>query len=71
MMKTISKRSLAFMMAVFICTSLFFCAVIHAQGANVDYVYSGNYIKNWGERDAVCTFLSPNAENFYKENSIF
>lgn len=37
---------------------------------SVNYVYSGTNIYNWGHRETVATFLSPNAEKFYEDNNI-
>ena len=39
------------------------------NAANVDYVYSGTYIYNWGNREELATFLSPKAEAFYDKNN--
>lgn len=69
-MKFIAKRSLALLMTLAMCVSLFCAVWTPAQAAStVDYVYSGNYIYNWGQRDTVATFLSPNAEEFYADNN--
>jgi hypothetical protein len=44
--------------------------VVPVQAASVNYVYSGNYVYNWGERDELATFLSPMAEDFYADNGV-
>ena len=45
-------------------------SLLPVGAAVVDYVYSGNYVYNWGSRDVVATFLSPMAEEFYEENNV-
>ena len=37
----------------------------YTKASDVKYVYSGNYVANWGARDEDCVFLSKYAENFY------
>ena len=69
-MKTQLRRSVAFLMTIILCVGLFVNLTPLAREGEVNYVYVGNYIKNWGVRDVVCTFLSPNAEAFYRENDI-
>ena len=68
-MKFIAKRSLALLMTLAMCVTLFCAAWTPAQAATVEYVKSGNYIYNWGHRDTVATFLSPMAEEFYADNN--
>ena len=46
-----------------------------ATTTTVDYVYSGKYVYNWGQRstkenDTTATFMSPMAEEWYKENNV-
>ena len=41
----------------------------YAQTSDVKYVYSGEYVYNWGYRGETATFLSPMAVNFYSSNS--
>jgi len=70
-MKQISKRSLAWLSALMLMVSLFVgTVVLPAEAATVNYVYSGNYVYNWGVRDELATFLSPMAEDFYDENGV-
>jgi len=69
-MKMIAKRSLAWLMTLAMCVTLFCAVWMPAQAATVDYVYVGNYVKNWGVRDTVATFLSPMAEEFYEDNNV-
>ncbi len=57
-------------MTIILCVGLFINLTPLARESEVNYVYVGKYIKNWGVRDVVCTFLSPNAEAFYEENDI-
>ena len=33
-------------------------------------VKDGKYVYNWGTREEEATFLSPNAEQFYKDNNV-
>lgn len=68
-MEKVFKRSVALMAVLLICLSLLPCIAIETRAATVDYVYSGNYIYNWGVREEVATFLSPNAIQFYKDNN--
>ena len=67
-MKTLAKRSISITLSIMLCISLLLSVSITTSAATVDYVYSGDYIKNWGTREEVATFLSPNAEAFYKNN---
>ena len=69
-MKLFAKRSLAWLMTLAMCVTLFCAVWTPAQAATVDYVKVGNYVKNWGVRDTVATFLSPMAEDFYEENNV-
>ena len=68
-MEKVFKRSVALMAVLLICLSLLPCITIETRAATVDYVYSGKYIYNWGVREEVATFLSPNAIQFYKDNN--
>ena len=70
-MKQFSKRSLAWLSALMLMVSLFVSTVVlPAQAATVNYVYSGNYVYNWGQRETLATFLSPMAEDFYDTNGV-
>ena len=70
-MKTFTKRSLAWLASLMLFVSIFVgVIVLPVEAATVDYVYSGNYVYNWGQRDELATFLSPMAEDFYDENSV-
>lgn len=69
-MKLIAKRSLAWLMTLAMCVTLFCTVWTPAQAATVDYVYSGKYVYNWGSRGTVATFLSPMAESWYEKNDI-
>ena len=64
------KRGLALLMAFVLCIGLMPAIELTANAANVDYRYSGSYIYNWGTRKEEATFLSPNAEKFYQDNSV-
>ncbi len=68
-MKTVTNRIIAMTLSLVICFSLAFSVSLSTQAATVDYVYAGNYIKNWGVRGTVATFLSPNAIEFYEDNN--
>ena len=69
MMKTM-RRGLALLMTLVMLVTFVPTLFIQVDAANdVNYVYSGKYIYNWGTRGTVATFLSPNAEEFYKDNN--
>ena len=69
-MKKLSMRSLAWLTSLLMLISIFASLIVlPAEAATVDYVYSGKYIYNWGSREEVATFLSPNAIQFYKDNN--
>ncbi len=65
-----SKRIVAIALVAALFISLLSGLSFVVQGATVDYVYSGDYIKNWGVRGTDATFLSPKAEEFYEDNNI-
>ena len=70
-MKKITMRSLAWLASLMLLVSLFATTfVLPAQAATVNYVYSGNYVYNWGQRETLATFLSPMAEDFYEDNNV-
>ncbi|MBR2320415.1 MAG: endonuclease [Clostridia bacterium] len=70
-MKKFTKRSLAWLASVMLLISLLASLiVVPTQAATVNYVTSGNYVYNWGERDELATFLSPMAEDFYDANNV-
>ena len=70
-MKLLSKRSLAWLTSLLMLVSLFTAVVVlPAEAATVDYVYSGSYVYNWGQREEVATFLSPKAEAWYEKNNV-
>lgn len=73
-MKHTLKRSFAFLMALLLAFSLLPGIQLTADAATVDYQYGStdkytNVIKNWGTREEIATFLSPNAEKFYKDTT--
>ena len=69
-MKSLTKRSLAWLTSLLLFVSLFSSLIVlPAEAATVDYVYSGNYVYNWGTREEVATFLSPMAEAWYDKNN--
>lgn len=71
-MKQTIKRSLALLMALFICIGLLPTIQIAAANETVDYVTGSNgYIYNWGTREVDATFLSPNAKAFYSGNNTY
>ena len=70
-MKRFTKRSLAWLASLMLLVSVFASLiVVPVRAATVNYVYSGNYVYNWGERDELATFLSPMAEDFYDTNGV-
>ncbi|MBQ6884210.1 MAG: endonuclease [Clostridia bacterium] len=61
-MKITIKKSLAVILALVMCVSMFF---------RLDFVtQAASYIYNWGTRGTVATELSENAEAFYTENDV-
>lgn len=68
-MKFMAKKSASVLLAIVLCFGLIFGVNVPVMADNVDYVYSGDYIYNWGERGEVATFLSQNAESFYEDNN--
>ena len=73
-MTKFTKRSLAFAIALVMCLSLFSVFAINIGAAStsgtVNYKYDGKYIYNWGKREEVATFLSPNAISFYSKYNL-
>ena len=70
-MKKFTKRSLAWLASLMLLVSVFASLiVVPVRAATVNYVYSGNYVYNWGQRDELATFLSPMAEDFYDANNV-
>ncbi len=69
-MKIMAKKSVSVVLALVLCLSLIFGIKVPASADNVDYVYSGEYIYNWGTRGETATFLSQNAESFYEDNNV-
>ena len=64
------KRSLAWVLVLVMFVAFVPTLIVNVDAAgNVNYVYSGKYIYNWGTRGTVATFLSPNAEKFYDKNN--
>lgn len=68
-MKILTKRAFSLVIAFALSVSLLVGLKVPALAATVDYVKSGNYIYNWGTRETVATFLSPNAITFYQKNN--
>ncbi len=73
-MNAIMKRGIAFILTLMLIFSLVPAIQLTANAADVNYQYgsTGSYskvIKNWGVREEVATFLSPNAVDFYSETS--
>ena len=68
-MKAITKRSISVILALVMCFTVLFGINMPAYAANVDYVYDGNKIYNWGTREEEATFLSQNAISFYEDNN--
>lgn len=77
-MYKLNKRILSALMALLLVVSLLSGLTLTASAATVDYQYGStnsdysqysNIIKNWGTREEVATFLSPNAEKFYSDTT--
>ena len=65
------KRVLAILLSVLLMlTAVPAITVLSVAAETVNYVYSGNYVYNWGQREVLATFLSPMAEDFYAENGV-
>ncbi|MBR0446901.1 MAG: endonuclease [Clostridia bacterium] len=72
-MKATQKRVWSILLALMMLVSILGSVIVlPVQAATVDYVYSdvGNYIYNWGQREELATFLSPNAVKFYSDNRV-
>ena len=68
-MKQNFKRIISMLLALVLCVGLMPGISFQAEAATVNYVYSGNYVYNWGQRGTTATFLSPMAESFYAKNA--
>ena len=66
-MSKLTGRILALILVLVTVVSWIPTVGFSASAADVSYNYDGKYIYNWGERGEVATFLSPNAESFYKK----
>ncbi len=70
-MKTLTRRISAMLLSLVMMISLLSgLSLLPVSAATVNYVYSGNYVYNWGVRDTVATFVSPMAEDFYADNNV-
>ena len=71
-MKHTVKRSICVLLVMLLCVSLLsgltFAASVNYQTGNPEGF--SNVILNWGKRGTTATFLSPNAESFYSDNSV-
>jgi len=68
-MKFVAKRWFSILLALIMCFSLVLNVNMLSKADYVDYVTSGGYIYNWGNRGEIATFLSQNAEGFYEDNN--
>lgn len=71
-MKGFARRLWAFTLVLVMLVGLLPVVQFTADAATVEYRYSDDenqYIYNWGTREVEATFLSPNAEAFYTNNS--
>ena len=68
-MKVIMKRSVGIVLSLVLCICMVFVINLSVNATTVDYVKNGSYIYNWGTREEVANFLSPNAEAFYTKNN--
>ena len=69
-MKRNCNRILSLLLMLTLMLGLLSGVAAPAEAATMDYVYNGKNIYNWGHRGTTATFLSPNAEKFYKKNNI-
>ena len=71
-MRNMTKRSISLLVVIAMCLSFIVPAVQLPAAAEttVTYKYDGDYIYNWGIRDELATFLSPNAVSFYQSNGV-
>lgn len=69
-MNTLAKRFFAVITVLAVFIGLINALPLPVQAAEVDYVYVGKYIKNWGVREETAEFLSPNAVKFYSDNQV-
>ena len=70
MMQTM-KRGLALFLVLVMFVAFVPTLILNVDAAEVNYVYNGKYIYNWGTRGTVATFLSPNAEAFYEKTQSY
>lgn len=68
------KRGFSALMALLMVFTLLSGIVFTTDAATVDYQYGStdkysNVIKNWGTREEIATFLSPNAQAFYEDTT--
>ncbi len=73
-MKKLNSRILSAFLALLLVFSLLPGISFTADAVTVDYQYGSTaayskVIKNWGIRGELATFLSPNAEDFYKDTT--
>ena len=64
-MKRLLGRVLSILLTLALFVGLLSGLTLQTSAATVDYVYSGNYVYNWGTRGETATFLSPMAEDWY------
>ncbi len=69
-MKALTKRFFAVITILAVFVGLINAIPLPVHAAEVDYVYVGKYIKNWGVREETADFLSPNAVKFYNDNQV-
>ena len=69
-MKKTIKNTISVLLSLILCFSFAFSISFPTQAATVDYVKNGSYIYNWGTREEIATFMSPNAEDFYSDNDV-
>lgn len=71
-MKITMKKSLAVILSLVMCVSMLFGInfSVFAADNTVNYVYSGDYVYNWGQRGTTATFLSPMALEFYSTDGV-
>ena len=71
-MENLKRRGLSLLLALVMIVSLFAGIQLpQASAATVDYVYSGDYVYNWGTRGEKADYLSPMAEVWWGNQTAY
>lgn len=71
-MENLKRRGLSLLLALVMIVSLFAGIQLpQASAATVDYVYSGDYVYNWGTRGERADYLSPMAEVWWGNQTAY